>query len=327
LLDGFALPRYDFLLIIGKLCSYLEHFLDRYDSDTQCCPSLLRTYENLIKFFSEGLSPSRHIENNVRRAFLNAVFEQLFGFSVTETGEKKSSHVPTRIRDHDLAVELLSYDRQFQDLELAASHLASIHDRQCSALYDLIAEKTADWPARTECFLSKFDEVPQLSQDQFPIDSQCSTESSSQEAAKIAGLNPKFGRRAYEQMKTLTMKDEIELYRKIDPNIWLDCMFELLVKYYDSRILDKQRFAASNLDSNLIYWKFWDERSESYPLLSKVAKNLIIGSVGSTSQLERCFARTSCLKRKQRQSLSYKSCLSHLRSRTSKKLKAFLESY
>ena len=236
LLDGLSLPKYDFLKIIGKLCSYLEYHLDRYDSDTQCCPSLLQTYENLLIFFSDGLSPSRHIENNVRRSFLNAVSEQLFGFSVTEAGQKKSSHVPIRIRDHDLAVEMLSYDRQFQDLELAASHLASIHDNQCLALYDLIADQTAGWPKRTESFLSKFDEVPQLSQDQFSIDSQCSTESSSQEAAKIARLNPKFSRRAYEQLKTLTMKDEIENYRKIDPSTWIDCKFELLVKYYESEI-------------------------------------------------------------------------------------------
>jgi len=41
--------------------------------------------------------------------------------------------------------------------------------------------------------------------------------------------------------------------------------------------------------------------------------------------VERCFAKTSCLKRKQRQSLTYRSCLSHLRARCSENLKKFLE--
>jgi hypothetical protein len=238
LLEGLTLPKYEFLLIIGKLCSYLEHFLDKYDSDAQCCPSLLRCYEKLIIFFSTSISPARNFENNVRRSFLNAVFEQLFGYTITEHGvKKKSSHVPIRIRDHDLAVELLSFDRQFQDLELAASHLALIHDKQCSGLYDLIVEETSDWPQRSEMFLSKLeqsfqsrDPSPTQSNDQSLADSQTSTENSSQDSSNIAGLNPKFGRRTYEQQKKVTMKDEIENYRKIDPNIWLDCKLDLFKK-------------------------------------------------------------------------------------------------
>ena len=70
------------------------------------------------------------------------------------------------------------------------------------------------------------------------------------------------------------MKDEIEKYRKIDPNIWLDCKLDLFKKLCEFKILDKKRFEASNVDKDLLYWKFWDERSESFPLLSKAAKNV-----------------------------------------------------
>ena len=142
--------HHEFITAAYKITSIITELLDIFESDSSVwqAAEYINSIEFLVCWCSKLTGATRgesHFLDNLKRACIISVFEQLFGTYPTVSGLEKISQVPIRITNINKAGIFLLQEKQKCTLKKMQKELMVTEDPQFIAAAQIVRTKTTGW--------------------------------------------------------------------------------------------------------------------------------------------------------------------------------------